>query len=200
MNDFLVAGVRAEFHYDEELGRLRRRVSRYRNRIGEVAGAISHRKHGDRVNVYYRGKVYQNSRLVWAYHKGEWPPEGMVVDHINGDTLDDRIENLQLLYEADNIRRSRKPRSVTSKYRGVAALDERWTTRVRVEGKDFFLGTFDTEEEAASAYEFCCMLLTDGQWVPAEYAGELPPPPAKLFKGKGWRSIVQHLTGEYYDR
>ena len=48
---------------------------------------------------------YKNHRKVWKSVYGEIP-KGMVIDHINGNTLDNRIENLQCITQAQNIQRS----------------------------------------------------------------------------------------------
>lgn len=57
---------------------------------------IKHKLDGER-SEYYR------ARIIWAWHNGAIP-EGMTVDHINEDALDDRIENLRLLTREDNAR------------------------------------------------------------------------------------------------
>ncbi|MEZ0224332.1 MAG: HNH endonuclease signature motif containing protein [Alphaproteobacteria bacterium] len=44
-------------------------------------------------------------RMIWAVANGRWPADGMVIDHINSDTLDNRICNLMEVSVADNARR-----------------------------------------------------------------------------------------------
>lgn len=43
-------------------------------------------------------------RLVWNLHHGKIP-DGMIIDHINSDSLDNRIENLQCITQSENIKR-----------------------------------------------------------------------------------------------
>ena len=74
-------------------------------------------------------------------------PEGYVVDHINGNTLDDRRDNLRLATEDQN-RANRKPNS-GRKYKGVTKT--KYNTYVAyISGKN--IGSYKTEEEAAYAY------------------------------------------------
>lgn len=84
-------------------------------------------------------------------------PKGMVVDHINHNTLDNRKENLRVCTHAENMR-NRKLQS-NNKY-GFPGLyfDERlskpWMALIRNGGKrQLNLGSFDTKEEAMEAYK-----------------------------------------------
>ena len=82
-------------------------------------------------------------------------PNGMKVDHINGNGLDNRKANLRILTNKDNCRAfKRKPPGCTSKYRGVS-LGRRiglWRAVVRVDDKNRCGGYHKTEEDAARAY------------------------------------------------
>lgn len=80
------------------------------------------------------------------------------VDHINGDGLDNRRENLRKATPKQNTRNARKRTSGTSKYKGVCAdvsgsARSRWRARIRVNRKLIHLGRFATEEKAAHAYD-----------------------------------------------
>ncbi len=81
-------------------------------------------------------------------------PEGMFVDHINGDTLDNRLENLRICTHADNCHNS-KP-NYERPYKGVSEQprgSSRFMCRIEVDGKKYNLGTLDTPEEAAHTYD-----------------------------------------------
>jgi len=49
------------------------------------------------------GVQYLKHRVVWAIHTGEWPPEDMVIDHIDGDRKNNRISNLRCVTQKENV-------------------------------------------------------------------------------------------------
>ena len=75
-----------------------------------------------------------------------------VVDHINHNTLDNRRNNLRILTDAEN-KQNRKgaQKNNLSGIRGVhwSKHAKKWQARARLNKKDYFLGLFDTKEEAA---------------------------------------------------
>jgi hypothetical protein len=82
-------------------------------------------------------------------------PKGMEVDHINGNSLDNRKDNLRVCTRAENIRNSRKKRKKASSiYRGVSwrKVNKKWVARIQYNKKYIHLGYFDTEEDAANCY------------------------------------------------
>ena len=81
------------------------------------------------------------------------PREGkLVVDHINGNVLDNRKCNLRVCTHAENMRNITKRRKGnTSGYTGVSKCGKRWAASIGYRGKDIYLGTFGNKEEAARA-------------------------------------------------
>lgn len=79
-------------------------------------------------------------------------PEGEVTDHRNGDTLDDRRENLRPATRAENARNCRPRRDGSVPYRGVRRSGARYRADIAAGGVRRFLGTFPTAELAAAAY------------------------------------------------
>lgn len=84
------------------------------------------------------------------------PPLGLSVDHINGDGLDNRKSNLRLCTKQGNAANRPKDRikNATSKYKGVSLVPQsgKWVAKIQVDGKGIQLGCFETEEDAARAY------------------------------------------------
>lgn len=80
-------------------------------------------------------------------------PIGKVVDHVNGDTLDNRKSNLRICSQRQNAVNINKNRG-TSKFKGVTLRvdKKKWQASITVNYKSIYLGSFDTEIEAAQAY------------------------------------------------
>ncbi|WP_238537859.1 HNH endonuclease [Zavarzinella formosa] len=78
---------------------------------------------------------------------------GEMVDHITGDTLDNRRQNLRICTNAENQQNSGQRRG-SSKYKGVAWYSRhgKWRVMFNWKGKTHFVGYFDSEVEAALAY------------------------------------------------
>jgi hypothetical protein len=81
-------------------------------------------------------------------------PEGLYVDHINGDPLDNRKENLRLVTHSQNMFNVKNYVTNKSGYRGVSwhALRNKWRARLNYKGTGIHIGLFDSKEEAALAY------------------------------------------------
>lgn len=80
--------------------------------------------------------------------RAEWP---VLIDHANGNPLDNRKENLRICTFADNARNSRALRG--QRVKGVQLLNGRFRARIRIDGHLTHIGSFATEWEAALAYD-----------------------------------------------
>jgi hypothetical protein len=144
--------LREVLHYNPETGVFTWRVtSSNRALAGSVAGAID--GHGYQLIGVDRVRQRAN-RLAWLYMTGEWPE--YFVDHIDGDALNNRWENLRHATNAENMQNRRKPRSdkKNGKLLGTCfhALSGKWGARIRANNAIRSLGYFDTEAEAHAAY------------------------------------------------
>jgi hypothetical protein len=100
--------------------------------------------------IKYMYKLYAVHRLVWTYH-GNAPVA--FIDHINGDVLDNRIENLRAATHSQNCMNTRLRSDNTSGIKGVrwSKLKQKWIGTVGVNYKNYCAGEFDTKEKAAEA-------------------------------------------------
>jgi hypothetical protein len=82
-------------------------------------------------------------------------PDGLDVDHINGNRLDNRRENLRLCTRSQNHQNRTKSTGKSSKYKGVDFRKNRgkWRANIKTLTEFKFLGHFDTEIDAALAYD-----------------------------------------------
>lgn len=101
-----------------------------------------HRIHG------FKKKVQLHRLLIGAF-------EGEIVDHINGDTLDNRLRNLRICTNAENIRNSKRRASSGSQFKGVSRIKgtDRWRAQIMVNGQKMNLGSFRDAESAARRYD-----------------------------------------------
>lgn len=78
-----------------------------------------------------------------------------IVDHINGNGLDNRRSNLRIATKNGNQQNATRRRDNTSGHKGVCwhKGDKRWHAKIQVDGKRVHLGQFDTLEKAMAAYE-----------------------------------------------
>lgn len=76
------------------------------------------------------------------------------VDHRNGDKLDCRRANMRFCTDNQNQQNRRKKFSGHSQFKGAHWDRSRgfWMARIRVQGKLIYLGVFDTDKEAGTAY------------------------------------------------
>jgi len=104
-------------------------------------------------------KSYYLHRIIYKYHNEDWDitdtSTNNHIDHININSLDNRIENLRVATCSQNNRNKNKFKNCSSKYKGVCwdKKNNKWRARIKINGKQKHLGYFDNEEEACEAYK-----------------------------------------------
>lgn len=140
--------------------RLKQLVS-YNPDTGEFARSIKTTHNAKVTSIsgdgYYRitldNKRYRAHRLAWLYVYGYFPTQ---IDHINGNKLDNRIENLRIANASENGQNISKPNKNNHLgIRGVRkhSLVNKYQARIKINRKEIYLGLFDTIEDAIEAYE-----------------------------------------------
>lgn len=118
----------------------------------------------DLTALKWYGKIYayrrfESSKFTPAHHvvcervfgrKPDWSKRE-VCDHINGNKLDNRRENLRIVPQRINVVNSRKFRSEGPRYAQRIRQSERWACVVGVNGKHVHVGTFNSPEESKAA-------------------------------------------------
>ena len=100
--------------------------------------------------VAVNDKRYILSRLVYKAHNPDWDitdsSKNNQIDHININSLDNRIENLRVLTNQQN--------QMNNKGKGYTwdKKNNKWKTRIKINGKEIFLGRFTEEADARQAY------------------------------------------------
>ena len=111
------------------------------------------KSHGYVILIKYEGKIddkYVYSRIyLHRYITGA--PDGMFVDHINGNKLDNRSCNLRVCTMAQN---NMNTGPKTGEYKGVhwSKTQKKWVSQITKDGKTQTLGSFGAEEAAAIVY------------------------------------------------
>lgn len=83
------------------------------------------------------------------------PQNGLEVDHINGDKLDNRRANLRVCTHSENMKNRKNNKDNTSGYKGVVfhSPSGKWQAQIGVNKKHYSLGLFDNKIDAAKAYD-----------------------------------------------
>lgn len=117
-------------------------LSEYKWTKAKVGYAVAQTKDG---NIYMH-------RYLLSLNKGD----KRLVDHVNGDGLDNRRRNLRICTKTQNQQNQRPRHTGRSKYKGVGyyVRDKKWRARVKNSaGRDIELGKFSCEMCAAIAYD-----------------------------------------------
>jgi hypothetical protein len=108
-------------------------------------------KHGYKVGQILGIKI-RSHRVVWAINYGYWPK--LFIDHVDGDKTNNRLDNLRLSNDLENQHNQKIRGGGTSKYKGVSlTLRGNYKAAICKNNKSLHIGCFDTEIEAAIAYD-----------------------------------------------
>jgi hypothetical protein len=115
--------------------------------------------HADKgYSCYYAARGKRGSRkpyTVLMHRQIMKPPEGMEVDHINHDGLDNRRENLRLCTRSQNRMNSLRPKTNKSGFKGVAwnKRNRKWQVQLYKNRRCVYLGLYFCIIKAAEAYD-----------------------------------------------
>lgn len=140
----MIPDVKDRLYYED--GLLYWKKSYFSSKVGKPV-ADTKDKAGYSV-VKVQGKTLKYHRVVWFLCKGFWP-EGWL-DHIDRNKSNNRIENLrEVSFSQSNANRGKSLNTKSSKFKGPSYFRGKW----KVTCQSAYVGTFDSEIEAAKAYD-----------------------------------------------
>ena len=143
--------LKSILHYCPDTGVFTWIVNKGPVKAGRIASCILTDGKGIRyLSVMINGKTYLQHRLAWLYCFGYMPAE--MVDHINGDTVDNRICNLR---EASNSKNCKNQKRRTNNKSGITVVYwvkvcGKWGARINKDYKSIYLGVFNSFEDAVA--------------------------------------------------
>lgn len=138
------------FKYDPINGCLINKTNRNHKKAGERSG--THDSKGYR-RVFVNGQHYAEHRVIWVLAYG-YIPRDKLIDHINRNRTDNRLDNLRLVSSSENNLNTSAIAMSRSGHRGVyQTRSGKYQAQIRRNGKKLYLGTFDTVDAASLAYQ-----------------------------------------------
>jgi len=142
--------LKDNLRYDSDTGNLLCTTSSLRGRrTGDLVGTTTGRRYMGFCSYFDRKRFdYLNHRVVWFLNYGSVPK---MLDHIDGDRLNNRVENLRPAISGLNSRNRLGYGSC--KFKGVNIENGKYRCRANKGGEQLHLGYFETPEEAARKYD-----------------------------------------------
>lgn len=132
----------------------------------DIAMARRWMARADRGTHYAMASIYENgdgtSRKTSLHREIMGAKKGEIVDHINGDGMDNRRSNLRIVSAHQNQHNRRGPnRDNTSGYMGVSfdSFAGKYKASIRIDGKQVSLGRFDNPRHAALIRDMAALEL-----------------------------------------
>lgn len=103
----------------------------------------------------------EGKKCIYLHAVINQTPDGLETDHINGDTLDNRRENLRTVTRSQNNMNAKPRKNCSSRHKGVSWQGnmDKWSAYINKDGQRFNLGYYYSEDVAAIAYNIEAMTL-----------------------------------------
>ena len=170
LDDITQVELKSQFDYDVDNGIL---IRKFRN--GKPYNKpCGHKPICDGYGQIQIGKnKYSSHRLIWLYHYGEFPSE--FIDHIDGDKMNNRIENLREADQVVNGHNQKPPSTNKSGFPRVCwhIRDNVWRVSIISGGKNYHIGYFIDYDDAVLASKMAKIKYHPSSPDAKKYADEL---------------------------
>ena len=139
--------LRRALAYNHETGVFTWKISPSQSvKAGDVAGTVHPTGY---IHIGYKRRIYRAHRLAWAFMSDTWPSSD--IDHINGNCDDNRIVNLRIASDSENLCNRKLCTRNKSGVKGVHWFNPlgKWCAQIGKNGKRYHLGYFSSIEDAA---------------------------------------------------
>ena len=142
--------------YDPESGDLTWKVKVRGYQIGDVAGFKWKSRNITYIRLSYLGEKILGHRVAWELFHGEKIPNGMMIDHLDGDGTNNSIHNLRVVTNQENQRNAKVNKNSQFGIAGVRfctrnkGISGWFEARVRHNNECKYLGTFKTLLDACA--------------------------------------------------
>ena len=109
--------------------------------------------------VNFNGRRIYYHSIVWMLYNKKDIPANLEIDHINGNKIDNRIENLRLVTTRRNQQNQKKHRE--GQLVGCYFSNGKHQAQIKISGKMIYLGRYKTERQAHEAYKIACKHITN---------------------------------------
>ena len=136
--------------YDADTGIFTRAKDIKHFKTGQILGT---RHSTGYIVIRINNKLYKAHRLAWLYVHGEFPD--LVIDHINGNGFDNRLQNLREVTQKQNCENQKIHKNNTSGHPGVdwSKAANKWRAKITLNYKTIHIGLFENKDQAIDAYK-----------------------------------------------
>lgn len=112
---------------------------------------------GDRDYVVHTVGIDGETKVLLMHRVVARAPQGVLIDHWDGNRLDNRKQNLR----GATFRQNAQNRAPVNgrRFKGIFEFRGRWKARIKYEGQNIYLGIYPSEEVAAQAYDYAAKRL-----------------------------------------
>jgi len=132
-----------------------------------------------------RSHSVDGKEIIVAMHRTIMqPPTGLVVDHIDGNRLNNTRANLRVITQQQNLMNRRVFKNNSTGFKGVTFQHGKWHARIEKDGQAIHLGFHDDLKTAALVYDCAAILLFGEDYVWRNLPDEQISPDIETLVGK----------------